>query len=296
MFIHVAQARSRRAPPWAFGVLLRGSVLAVTSLGAVHAAPETSVKVYTLDCGRIDVSNMDLFADDGSYAGVRKELIDPCYLIRDPKGDLLWDAGIGDQFHGPNGVTLMPGIVAHVPVKLEVQLQQLGVNFQSIRYLAFSHEHIDHIGNANALGAATWLLNRREHDWTIAQTGPDGAPPPPLLAKAQTAHVQWIDGNFDVFGDGAATIIQAPGHTPGHQVLLVQPTGMQPLLIAGDLWHSRANYDHNRVPRINYSRSETLASMKKVRDIAAARGAKIIIQHAQEDFHSGDATVAVPSR
>src|ERR1700722_16508739 len=93
--------------PWAV-VLLLGFALAVTSLGAAHAAPEASVKVYALDCGRIDVSIMDMFADDGSYAGVRKELIDPCYLIRDPKGDLLWDAGIGDQFYGPKGVTLVP--------------------------------------------------------------------------------------------------------------------------------------------------------------------------------------------
>jgi glyoxylase-like metal-dependent hydrolase (beta-lactamase superfamily II) len=294
MFSHVAQARSRRAPPRAF-VLLLGFALAVTSLGAAHAAPETSVKVYALDCGRIDVSIMDMFADDGSYAGVRKELIDPCYLIRDPKGDLLWDAGIGDQFYGPKGVTLVPGIVAHISVKLEEQLQQLGVNFQSIHYLAFSHEHIDHVGNANALATATWLLNRQEHEWTIAQTGHDGVLPP-LLAKAQTAHIQWIDGDFDVFGDGAATIIQAPGHTPGHQVLLVRPAGMQPLLIAGDLWHSQANYDHDRVPRINYSRAETLTSMKKVRDIAAATGAKIIIQHAPEDFHPGDATGTEPLR
>jgi N-acyl homoserine lactone hydrolase len=34
-----------------------------------------------------------------------------------------------------------------------------------------------------------------------------------------------VDGTVDQFGDGSVTIIQAPGHTPGHQaLLLVRPT------------------------------------------------------------------------
>ncbi len=46
------------------------------------------VAVYPLDCGRIDVADMDAFADDGSYKGVSKQLFVTCYLIRHPKGDL----------------------------------------------------------------------------------------------------------------------------------------------------------------------------------------------------------------
>jgi N-acyl homoserine lactone hydrolase len=258
--------------------------------GADHGA---GVKVYALDCGRIQVADMDIFADDGSYAGMNKELVDPCYLVRDPNGDLLWDAGIGDQFEGPQGAVLAPGIVAHVPIKLETQLERLGSSFRSIRYIAFSHEHIDHIGNANALIGSTWLLNRAEHRWTIEKTGVNGEPPP-LLSGALTANVLWLDGDLDVFGDGAVKIIQAPGHTPGHQVLMVKPDGISPLMITGDLWHSRSNYDHDRVPKFNDDRSQTLASMKKVRYIAAASGARIIIQHAPEDFPTGDAATTTP--
>jgi N-acyl homoserine lactone hydrolase len=270
-----------------------------TVLVAMAAAPQTSraspfsaVKVYILDCGRIDVLDMDMFADDGSYAGVHKELVDPCYLIRHPKGDLLWDTGVGDQF-AKAGVTYIPGrITARVPITLQSQLQDLGVSPGSISFIAFSHEHIDHIGNANMFGGATWLLNRREHDWIISQEGHDGLPPP-LLTQAIAAHKRWIDhDNFDVFEDGSVEIIQAAGHTPGHQVLLVRPSGAQPLLISGDLWHSRANYDHDRVPRINTSRSETIASFAKIRTIAKETGARILIQHAPEDFQPGEVSPA----
>lgn len=248
-----------------------------------NAASEL-VRLYTLGCGRVDIADMDAFGDDGSYKGISKQLVVPCYLIRHPKGDLLWDAGIGDQFAGPNGVTLLPGYVANVPVTLGSQLKQLGLRFEDIAYLGFSHEHIDHIGNANVFPHPIWLLNQREHDWTVAHDGHDGEPPA-LLSSSKTAHVRTIGGDVDLFGDGSVTIIQAPGHTPGHQVLLVRPSGRRPVLLAGDLWHSRSNYVHDRVPRFNTSRIETLASFEKVRAIARKAGAMILIAHEPRDFH-----------
>jgi N-acyl homoserine lactone hydrolase len=245
------------------------------------------VTVYQLDCGRIDIADMDPFADDGSYKGVPRQLVDSCFLIRHPKGDLLWDAGVGDQFAGPGGVTYMPGFVAHVLVTLKSQLQALGTDPSKIQFLAFSHEHIDHIGNANALTDATWILNKKEHEWTVAHDG-HAAQPPALLTPATQAKIKLITGDYDVFGDGTAKIIAAPGHTPGHQVLLVQSTGQQPLILAGDLWHSYDNYRHDGVPRFNTSRTETLASMAKVRALAKKTGASILISHAPEDFHPID--------
>lgn len=258
-------------------------MLALASGSPVNAAPK--VGVHQLDCGRIDVKDMDAFADDGSYKNVSSQLVVPCYLIRHPRGDLLWDAGIGDQFSGPEGVVLLPGFVAHVPVTLASQLVRLGTSPDRIRYLAFSHEHVDHIGNANALTNATWLLNTFEHKWTVTQEGRRGAPPP-LLAGATTARIHAIVGDHDVFGDGTVQIIGAPGHTPGHQVLLVKGAERRALILAGDLWHSRPNYEFGRVPRINSSRRETLRSIQKVRSLATRTGARILISHAPEDFEA----------
>jgi glyoxylase-like metal-dependent hydrolase (beta-lactamase superfamily II) len=267
--------------------LMHAGLLALPLVWATVAQAQDAikdVKLYTLDCGRIDIADMDAFADDGSYKGVSKQLVVPCYLIQHPKGYLLWDAGVGDQFAGPKGVTYMPGYIAHVPMTLAGQLQRLGLRFDDVKHLAFSHEHIDHIGNANALRHATWLLNRREHEWTVAHAGHDGEPPD-LLSASKAAHVRMIDGTVDLFGDGSVTIIQAPGHTPGHQVLLVRSTGERPVILAGDLWHSRSNYTHDRVPRINTSRTETFASFERVREIAHETGAEIWIAHEPQDFH-----------
>lgn len=267
----------------AAGMALPAQAASAATVSAT-ASQQAQVQVFPLDCGRIDVKDMDMFADDGTYKNVSAQLVVSCYLIRHPQGDLLWDTGIGDQFAGSKGVTLIPGnIVAHVPVTLQSQLKKRGTSLAGIRYLAFSHEHIDHIGNANALTGATWLLNPKEHAWAIKQDGKDGQPPP-LLAGADRAKIRPVTGDLDVFGDGTVRILQTPGHTPGHQSLLVIPGSGQPLILTGDVWHSYANFRHNRVPSFNSSRSDTLAAMQRLRALARDTGARIVIGHAPEDF------------
>jgi glyoxylase-like metal-dependent hydrolase (beta-lactamase superfamily II) len=269
------ESRSRR--------VLSGLFFALCLAGPAKAAnPE--VKLYTLDCGRIDVPNMDPFADDGSYKGVTAQLVVPCYVIRHQKQYLLWDAGIGDQFAGPKGGTLPFGWAVHVPMTLAGQFKRLGLRFSDVSYLGFSHEHPDHMGNANLFPHATWLLNPREQAYAVKYEGQNGEPPA-LISASTTAHVREIDGTVDLFGDGSVTIIQAPGHTPGHQVLLVRPSGQQPVLLAGDLWTSRSNYEHDRVPTFDTGRADTIESRTKILEIVRQAGAIIWISHEPKDFH-----------
>jgi hypothetical protein len=105
---------------------------------AKAACPE--VELYTLDCGRIHVPDMDPFADDGSYMGVSAQLVVPCYLIQHEKQSILWNSGIGDQFAGPKGGTLPFGRAVHVPIARQ-SFKQLGIRFSDLTNLGFSHEH-----------------------------------------------------------------------------------------------------------------------------------------------------------
>jgi hypothetical protein len=54
------------------------------------------IGLYVLDGGRIHVIGSDAaeMADDGAYAGRILEMPVPCFLIRHPDGDLLWDTGM----------------------------------------------------------------------------------------------------------------------------------------------------------------------------------------------------------
>ena len=69
----------------------------------------------------------------------------------------------------------------------------------------------------------------------------------------------------DVFGDGSVTLVSTPGHTPGHQSLLVHLKNSGFIILSGDVVHSEENFEKNRVPSLNTNNAESIASMQKVR-------------------------------
>ena len=82
-----------------------------------------------------------------------------------------------------------------------------------------------------------------------------------------------------MFGDGSATIIATPGHTPGHQSLLVKLPKTGAVLLSGDAVHFKDNWDNRRVPSINTDKDKTLASMQRMADVLAKEKAQLWINH-----------------
>jgi glyoxylase-like metal-dependent hydrolase (beta-lactamase superfamily II) len=87
----------------------------------------------------------------------------------------------------------------------------------------------------------------------------------------------------DVFGDGSVVALHLPGHTPDHMALLVK-LASGPVLLTGDLYHSREAREKRGVPPFNTSREQTLQSMDKFEKLAKELGAKVIIQHEPNDI------------
>ena len=94
---------------------------------AATADPVSSVRLYAFDCGRIDFKDMSLFSDTGEYDGKSGSLVDPCFLIRHPKGILLWDTGLGDALFGRNDAANDAGVSVRVRARLLDQLRTLGI-------------------------------------------------------------------------------------------------------------------------------------------------------------------------
>lgn len=251
------------------------------------AAP---VQLYALDCGRISFTDTAPFADDGAFNGVAREFVDPCYLIRHPGGDLLWDFGLPDAVADmPDGLRIEAlNAVATVPVTMASQLQQLGLTAADIEFIAISHSHTDHIGNvAQFAPTATWIVGADEHAHMFsdaARVGDDFA----IYAPLEQARTQLIESGarHDVFGDGSVVIIPAPGHTPGHAILLVRTANSGNVLLTGDMFHMAESREKRTVPVFNFNREQTLASMDVVEAIAAEENARVIRQHVPEDLEA----------
>jgi N-acyl homoserine lactone hydrolase len=249
---------------------------------AAHSAAPAGVRLYTLDCGTLEFKDMRSFSDTGEYDGQTARIAVPCFLIRHPKGILMWDAGLNPTFvqRSADGAG---GIRATLDVPVEKQLQELKLSPADVTFLAFSHLHLDHTGNANLFTSATWILNRTELQWATQLTA-GGPIDQSSFSGYKHVKTQLIDGDYDVFGDGTVRILKAPGHTPGHQVLLLTLPKAGKVLLAGDLYHLRRDRREKLIPQFNTDRAETLASFERIEKIVSNTKARLVIQHDPDDF------------
>ncbi|RKH36694.1 N-acyl homoserine lactonase family protein [Corallococcus sicarius] len=268
--------------------------LALTACASQNPAAQTStvaaasaVKLYAIDCGRVQATDFGSMADDGSMKGIGGEGVNPCYLIRHPKGDLLWDTGFSEAIADMPGGLQPQGAPMRfqVPKKLTVQLGELGLAPADIDFLSFSHMHFDHAGNANLFASAKWIVDAEELAAAFSETAHrrDEVPHYSALEHVKPVVIEG-DGAYDVFGDGTVTIHQAPGHTPGHTVLLLKTAKSGAFLLAGDLWPLRESRERQLVPVYNSDRAQTLESMRRVEALAKESNARVIRQHVPEDF------------
>ena len=238
-----------------------------------------TTRLYALSCGEIEMLDLSIFADDGHYEGETNSAVDTCYLIRHPKGDLLWDAGLPDALAAQEGGVTNGAFHVSVPVTLESQLYDLGVAPADIEYFAISHSHFDHVGNANLFAGSTFVVH--EDELAFMQAQEDQSAFSELLAGAD---IETYTDPMDVFGDGTVVIHPMPGHTPGHASLLVTLENESPVLLTGDMYHLTRARELKTVPSFNSDADETRVSIEKFEALAAETGARVIIQHEADDF------------
>jgi glyoxylase-like metal-dependent hydrolase (beta-lactamase superfamily II) len=234
------------------------------------------VRLYVFDCGHLriaDPARFSLMPDEVSTL----ELSVPCYLVEHPDGRLVWDAGLSDDLAEGSPHTQENGTVITVTTTLAAQLEELNLTPADVSYLALSHMHYDHAGNANMFAGSTWLVQRPEHEAAFGDA--QGFFDRRLYADLKEADTIMLDGDHDVFGDGTVVIKAAPGHTPGHQVLFVDLVETGPVVLSGDLYHFPENRLLKRVPTFNFDEARTIESMDLIEDFLMSSGARLWIEH-----------------
>lgn len=246
-------------------------------------AQQAEVKLWRLDCGTVAANDLNAFSDTRAYTGKSKQLASSCYLIQHGSDYMLWDTGLPAAMKG-KPLDIKAAMDATVTLTIKEQLATLNVDPASIKYVAVSHYHFDHIGQLADFPGATLLVGK--NDWQVVTTDPAtyGADPKPFEAWIKGgSKVEAVANDKDVFGDGSVTMLRLPGHTPGHNGLLVR-LKRKPVLLTGDLAHFSENYKSNGVPTFNYDRAETLASLDRFKKLADNLGATVIIQHEPADI------------
>jgi N-acyl homoserine lactone hydrolase len=254
------------------------SIAALSALAIQSAQAASLEKLYILNCGEGTAGDISRWSP-GVNEGKSMPFVDNCYLLKHSQGWMLWDTGLADAIAAmPDGQKPADPKATHWfrPKTLASQLEALGVKPSDVKFVAVSHTHPDHIGNVEMFPQAMLYVQKAEYDWPGANNAPRFKPEHPVTK---------LEGDKDIFGDGSVTILSTPGHTPGHQSLLVKLPKTGALVLSGDAVHFKSNWENRGVPVGNTGQEQTKTSMEKIAGILAKEKATLWINHdkAQRD-------------
>lgn len=257
-------------------------VFGLALLADCSSAPQ-GPRLYVLDCGQLTI-------DDPARLGFQKEELKNsdmsmgCYLITHPKGTLFWDTGaVPDSAFQPGAATASL-TYATVTKSVTSQLSEAGYKPEDMTYLAISHYHWDHIGNANLFARATWLTPAVERALMLAGKSDSRYPEHfSALQDARFVHTDNDTGEYDVFGDGSVVLLATPGHTPGHQSLYVKLKDRR-VVLSGDLYHYPEEVTTGIVPPIDVDKAQTTRSRGRLDAFLKEHQAELWIQHDLAQF------------
>jgi N-acyl homoserine lactone hydrolase len=241
---------------------------------AASAAAQTADRLYVMDCGHNSAKDQSRWSP-GVNVGKPIELSDMCVLIKHREQWLLWDTGYPDAVADAGRHTRWP---CNAREEAGRPARRAQLKPSDIAFVAVSHTHGDHVGNVDLFPAATLLIQKAEVDWAFAE----GKQAP----FKKDRPMKLLTGDFDVFGDGSATLLSTRGHTPGHQSLLVHLGNTGWVVLTGDAAHFKDNWDNDRVPSINSNAEQTHASHALLAKIIAEKMAALWINHDLPTFDS----------
>lgn len=219
-----------------------------------------------------------LIVAEGDWFTVRN-LVHTAVLVRHPKGDFLWDTGIGIEAKSQMEVfSLFESQVFSIknvnPAR--EQLEENGYPIQNLMAIIPSHMHWDHAsGLEDFENTPIWiqkesLLEARK-----------GHPPGFIASQFDRQDLQWhdlklqnnafmgFDKSFDIYGDGSAVLVDLTGHTQGHLGLFISlKNGKQYFFIGDATWALKGVKENKPRPWI----TETLVGA----DSDAEKSSKII--------------------
>lgn len=160
------------------------------------------------------------------------------YAIVHRDGVLLFDTGVG--FGDPEIEAAYRPSVRSV----RALLREADLDRADIVAIATSHLHFDHCGQNLAFPDVPIHVQAAEYD---AAHGPEYTIP---------GWVDFPDARYDLH-DGEAElvpgvrIVPTPGHTPGHQSLLIDDGDGARTILAGQAVYTRAEWDGDDDPRVS---------------------------------------------
>jgi glyoxylase-like metal-dependent hydrolase (beta-lactamase superfamily II) len=234
------------------------------------------LSVTSINCGFF-LAPASFFLADGGAHQMRAPV--PCFLVEHPRGKVLFDTGMNtymrDFVNSSPQASLGFGVELDETQQIGARLRALDVSPGDIDFVALSHLHADHCAGLADVPNATMIIQQAERD---AAFGEDS----PMYDRTyfDIGHpVKTIDGAHDVFGDGSVMLVPTPGHSAGHQSMLVRLPGGK-VVLAGDCCYLTDVLDDEAKLPLSTSADpdEHLRSLRLLRDMRD-RGDRVVCGH-----------------
>jgi N-acyl homoserine lactone hydrolase len=154
------------------------------------------------------------------------------FALRHRSGLILYETGIG------RGNKLLDDYYQVVHRSIEAELGAHGHRVADVRLVVNSHLHFDHCGNNMMFPAVPIFVQAVEHE---------------VARQPNYTVPEWVDFegaeyailNGDAQVASGVRVMSTPGHTPGHQSLVLDTRGGT-VVLAGQALYSKAEYEHFR--------------------------------------------------
>jgi len=238
------------------------------------------MRLYALTCGYIRCRK-NVFVPDAP----REEIIEgptPAFVVLHPQGNVLFDTGphpgvFQDAFARWGGLAKAFEPLGDERSGILAQLEAINLKPEDVRYVVNSHLHFDHAGGNQFFPKSTFLVSRKEMEWAKKPENEGKG-----YFRADWDHplaYREIEGPFDLYGDGSLVIIPLPGHTPGHQGLLVRLKKDGAMILSGDSVPCEENYLASKIPRNHLDEEQARKTIHRLHDLIGKEKALLIHGH-----------------
>jgi len=244
---------------------------------------ETVVKnIYVMDSGKLTVEGSTLVP--GTNYGVPQTIPVQFFLLETTKGYVLVDAGNNpDVITDPIGAWGFDLASASNPDMQPQnhpyeQLKLLGLGADDIKMIIYTHLHHDHCGGGRFFPDALHVVQKAEHRWAFQ---PDSFARKPYSEKDfRQPDLRWqlAEGDWCILP--GIHLLTTPGHTPGHQSIVLWDTPEAgTVILAGDAVNCCANIELDVPPGITSDNVAAVSSLHRLSALAAATDATMLVSH-----------------
>jgi glyoxylase-like metal-dependent hydrolase (beta-lactamase superfamily II) len=202
-------------------------------------------------------------------------------LIEHPShGPILVDTGMKtDNRLGPLVGVVFRGLRIGPDENVPARLRAWGIAPQDVRTVVMTHLHADHTSAMADLPDAEFVVTPPEWAAATARLGAlngyvGGHLPPESSVRfvdveADGVPHEQLTRTVDLLGDGSVRLVSTPGHSPGHQSVLVQAEE-GPFFLLGDAVYTLRNLREDLLPLRTADDEASRRTLRELRAYAEA--------------------------